>query len=293
MSKTLKKEGSSICVRKTRHTHSHSTTAVVTTESKLLDARLETYAPKRSFVSAHQVCSCFFQMKIFACGRSRQCIQMAWWQKKLTRSRAVTKSLLKKVWKLVQREISQTKQKLSRAVYSSVLCWCHQNRMTTGAQWTKKSKGSLFVTCHYSQTKFVWIFMQHTMLINCRNSTWQATAGSGLPGALPCWKNSLARKMSLSFLFLYQRFFNYSVSIFSSLSLSQPWVWSKSVGHTLRARWRNFGNSFDRQRWNHFEHGQLTWHGLLQQIIRMVRKSDSFFFFFFFGSGNGACANTS
>ena len=42
MSKTLEKEGPSICARKTRHTHCHSPTAVATTESTLLDPQLET-----------------------------------------------------------------------------------------------------------------------------------------------------------------------------------------------------------------------------------------------------------
>ena len=37
--------------------------------------------PQRSLVSAHKMCPGFFQMKIFGCGWSRQCIQMAWWQK--------------------------------------------------------------------------------------------------------------------------------------------------------------------------------------------------------------------
>ena len=46
MSKTLKKEGTSICARKTRHTHSHSPTAVATTESTLLVVELDTFAHK-------------------------------------------------------------------------------------------------------------------------------------------------------------------------------------------------------------------------------------------------------
>ena len=46
MSKTLKEKGPSICARKTRHTHTHALTAVATTESTLLDAEFETFAPK-------------------------------------------------------------------------------------------------------------------------------------------------------------------------------------------------------------------------------------------------------
>ena len=55
MSKTLKKEGHSICARKTRHAQSHSPTAVATTESTLLDAELETFAPKVAGVSTQNV----------------------------------------------------------------------------------------------------------------------------------------------------------------------------------------------------------------------------------------------
>ena len=62
----------------------------------------------------------------------------------------MTKSLLKKVWKQVQTEASQTRQKLSREVDRSaffrflLMPWWHQDRMTTGGQWTLESKGSFF-----------------------------------------------------------------------------------------------------------------------------------------------------
>ena len=39
------------------------------------------FCPRRSLVSAHQMCPTIFQMKIFGCGCSKECIQMAWWQK--------------------------------------------------------------------------------------------------------------------------------------------------------------------------------------------------------------------
>ena len=55
MSKTLKKEGPSICARKTCHAQSHSPAAVATTESTLLDAELETFAPKVACVSTQNV----------------------------------------------------------------------------------------------------------------------------------------------------------------------------------------------------------------------------------------------
>ena len=113
------------------------------------------------------MCPSIFQMKIFGCGCRKECIQMAWWQKKNWQDREQWQNLfLRKSENLYKEKIHTPHKNLAEhliEVHSSVFCWCHQNRMTTGGQWTPKSKGSFFVTCQYSKTKVVSFFMQHTV----------------------------------------------------------------------------------------------------------------------------------
>ena len=169
MSKTLEKEGPSICAKKTRHNHCYSPTAVATTDSTLLDqSSVGNFCPRRSLVSAHQMCPSIFQMKIFGCGCSRECIQMAWWQKNWQDREQWQNFFSRKSENLYKEKFHTPRKNLAEypiEVHSSVSCRCHQNRMTTGSQWTPKSKGSFFVTCHYSKTKVVSIFMQHTVVL--------------------------------------------------------------------------------------------------------------------------------
>ena len=113
------------------------------------------------------MCPSVFQMKIFGCGCSRECIQMAWWQKNWQDREQWQNLFSRKSENLYKEKFPTPRKNLAEhpiEVHSSVFCWCHQKRMTTGGQWTPKSKGSFFVTCHYSKTKVVSIFMQHTVL---------------------------------------------------------------------------------------------------------------------------------
>ena len=168
MSKTLEKEGPSICARKTRHNHCHSPTAVAQQRAHMYTAgsSVGNVCPRRSLVSAHQMWPSIFQMKIFGCGCSRECIKMAWWQKNWQDREQWQNLFSRKSENLYKEKFHTPCKNLAEhpiEVHSSVSCRCHQNRMTTGGQWTQKSKGSFFVTCHYSKTKVVSIFMQHTV----------------------------------------------------------------------------------------------------------------------------------
>ena len=175
MSKTLKKKGASICARKTRHTRSHTPPWMVlaTTESTMLVAELETFARKGRWCQHTKLCPGFFQMKICGCRWSRQCISTNGLvaKKKTDKIESSDKiSSQESLKTCTDKEKFQTPSKnLAEQpieVHSFVFCWCHQNRMTTRGQWTPKSKCSLVVTCHYSKTKFVSLFMQHTVKLH-------------------------------------------------------------------------------------------------------------------------------
>ena len=131
----------------------------------------------------------FFQMKIFGCGWSRQCIHMACWQKNWWDREQWQNLFSRKSENLYKEKFHTPSKNLAEQlieVHSFVFCWCHQNRMTTRAQWTQKSKGSLFVTCHYSQTKFVSIFMQHTVVrkLNGRSAVKRLKVENSLPSGV-------------------------------------------------------------------------------------------------------------
>ena len=142
---------------------------LATTESTLLDPQLETFAPE-GLVSAHQLGPSIFQMKIFGCGCSKECIQKAWWQKNWQDREQWQNLFSRKSENLYKEKFHTPSKNLAEhpiEVHSSVFWWCHQNRMTIGGQWTQKSKGSFFVTYHYSKTKVVSFFMQHTVCRVC------------------------------------------------------------------------------------------------------------------------------
>ena len=108
----------------------------------------------------------FLPNEKLGCGWSRQCIQMTWWRKNWSDREQWQNLFSRKSENLYKEKFHTSNKNLAKQpieVHSFVFCWCHQNRLTTRGQWTPKSKGSLVVTCHYSQTKFVSIFMQHTV----------------------------------------------------------------------------------------------------------------------------------
>ena len=128
------------------------------------------FCPRRSLVSAHQMCPSIFEMKIFGCGCSKECIQMAWWQKNWQDREQWQNLFSRKSENLYKEKFHTPSKNLAEhpiEVHSSVFCWGHQNRMTTGGQWTQKSKGSFFVTRQFSKTKVVSFFMQHTGMSAC------------------------------------------------------------------------------------------------------------------------------
>ena len=169
MSKTLEKEGPSICARKTWHTHCHSPTAVATTESTLLDPQLETFAPVGRWCQHTKCAPASSKWTYLVVGVARSVYK---WLggKKNWQDREQWQNLFSRKCENLYKEKFHTPRKYLAEhpieVHSSVFFLCHQNRMTTGGQWTPKSKGSFFVTCHYSETKVVSFFMQHMVFVN-------------------------------------------------------------------------------------------------------------------------------
>ena len=129
------------------------------------DAQPENLSNK-SWVTPHQMSLGVFQVKTCGCGWNRQCVEMVWrqkiwqardlWQHFFSRK---SEKLYKEWFDTPSRNLAQQ----SIEVHFSVLCSCHQDKITSGGQWTSKTKVSFTLTRHFAQMNFVSIFSHNTV----------------------------------------------------------------------------------------------------------------------------------
>ena len=144
MSKTLEKEGSSICARKTRRTHCHSPTAVATTESTLPDPKLETFAPDGRWCQHTKCAPATSEWKYLVVGVARSVYR---WLggKKTDKIESSDKISSQESLKTCTKKISHTTQKLSRVVVVVVvdfICsrWSNRQSLLKGTYWRRKKR---------------------------------------------------------------------------------------------------------------------------------------------------------
>ena len=134
-------------------------TAVATTENTMFDAQPENVSNKVLSGTTPNKPWCFPNENInFGCGWSRRCVEMVWRQKMWQARDLWQLSSPEKSEKLYKEWFDTPSRNLTQQsieVHFSVLCSCHQDRITSGGQWTSKTKVSVSSTRHSAQMNFV------------------------------------------------------------------------------------------------------------------------------------------
>ena len=93
------------------------------------------------------------------------------WRQKIWQARDMWQNFFSIKYEKLYKEwfdtLSRNLAQQSIEVHFSVLCSCHQDRITSGGQWTSKTKVSFTLRRHFAQMNFVSVFSHNTGIPLC------------------------------------------------------------------------------------------------------------------------------